>query len=223
MKSILIVAVALASCAPNPGTLTLVSFSLINPGCGSSDPGENIWDRGSLDIANGQAPNRVGYWVQVNLRLNTQTQRLTTTSGQVLEEANREDFILSNIHLTYTLRKGNGKVKTLTVSDDFATTAVIKSGGKLFLPVNLIGPNASEALFDEIVPTSGGPAKAEDISDLRVGVEVIGHLSGTNVPVTSGKVEFPLEVYNSSPCAAYQNVLFECPFPGQDGTPPKCQ
>ena len=223
-KLITLAALSLAACAPNPGTVTLYSFSPISAKCGSSDPGENSAAPGVLDIANGQAPNRVEYWIQVNLKLNTLTSGLSTSSGQLLEEPNRENFVMDKMHLTYTLRKGSGAPKLLPVSDDIAITAVVKPGSKVFIPANIIGPKGSEALFKEIDPSTAGSPAAADTAELKVGVEVMGHLSGTNVPVTTGKNEFAIEVFMSNNCPnGYASVLFFCPFPGQDGTKPVCK
>jgi len=224
MKSFSVAALALslASCAQNPGALTL-AFSTIDVGCGSSDPGENYQPYGTLDIANGQAPNRVEYWVQVNLELHSNLKGLSTQTGQVLEPADRDQFVLDHLHLTYVVRKGNGIPKTLPVTDDVKATAVTKGNGKVFLPANIIGPRGSEALFDEIDQATG-PVTAADIAQLSVGVEAVGRLAGSGVSVTSGKVEFPLEIYMSNGCPnGYADVLFSCPFPGQDKTKPVCK
>lgn len=217
---------ALASCAPQSTDAYIGSFSPLGVGCALETSGSIFKYGGALDLANGAASGFIVYYVQVNYHTTLATPSVVLSNGTTLEQQDRERFVATAIHLTYILKKGGGFSKTLPAVDDIQIAGTMDKANTLVkLPTNIIGPKGGAALLNEVPATTAGNGipTTDDLVELRVGISLVGALSGSGVPVSTGVVYFPITVWRSNACPnGYKSAAAACPANGQDTGAPVC-
>lgn len=216
---------ALASCAPQSTDAYIGSFSPLGVGCALETTGTTFKFAGSLDLANA-ASGFVTYYLQINYNTVLSTPGVVLTNGTTLEQPDRERFVATAVHLTYILKKGGGASKTLPAVDDVPIAGTSdKANNNAKMGANIIGPKGGAALLNEVPATTSGNGypTPDDVVELKVGISLVGALSGSGVPVTTGVVYFPINVFRSNACAnGYKPATAACPANGQDAVAPVC-
>ena len=158
----------------------------------------------------------------VGAELGLAAARPNTTARDV----GRERFVATAVHLTYILKKGGGASKTLPAVDDVPIAGTSdKANNNAKMGANIIGPKGGAALLNEVPATTSGNGypTPDDVVELKVGISLVGALSGSGVPVTTGVVYFPINVFRSNACAnGYKPATAACPANGQDAVAPVC-
>ena len=218
MKTLLLLILVgpLISCAPDSHVVEIMAFSSLGSPCVAKSDFQIIQAAGTLDISAGQSPNLPAFYVQINFETYVATPPVQV-AGRIIAEENRDRVVIDGYHLTYTIQKGRGVVKTLSAVDDVPLLAVYTGSAKGFGGLNLIGPKGGAALFNEVPVAVNGTPTADDVAQLKVGVRLDGYMSGQGNRVSSGTVWFPIRVVQSNNCANGYLPPNQCPFPGQDG------
>lgn len=165
---------------------------------------------GSLDVS-----GTTFYVAQFDMESSLQ-QLSSSSGGETIAGANRNDFFADEVVLSYTS----------TPSQPFEEERVPMhfvlppgaSRDDSFLRMNIIGPKAAQRLVDNVTPGN--------TLDLVVTLEVRGHLA-SGQDVSSNPVSYPISIFNSGFAGCTSPLILAgtgpCGLPGgQDGSRPGC-
>jgi hypothetical protein len=205
--SLMTAAALLASgCAQNAGPLYINKIFPIQTNCAYPEDIKTVFiSDGVLDVAPGNAQFWAGIEILGGVNI---IQPAVVVGNRTVEPAKRDRPIFNQVVLSYTSKPRLAGFKTAYLPRSYPVNA----DGQVLTYENLISPQAASVLDN--IPASNEPT---DGVDLKVSITFNGTLSGSNAPVTTGPLEFPIRVVRSETgtCSKFRHGYPGCNYPGQ--------
>jgi hypothetical protein len=208
----------LAACAPESGTITIAG--LFDPAaldCAVPTTTSPMLVAGTLDVVADFPTYYAAVYLQADLSIGG-TAAEVVVGGTTLETANRDVPIIDQKVLSYTFTPKSVTIKDTTVP--------------LFMPFTIGGNKLTIAIpAENLIPSFGPNSPSEIIGAVKPGntilgvkLEYRGYMSRSGFRVSTGKVNFPIYLYQANPgCKKFRTLVAgECVAPGQDGKQACC-